>query len=242
MKIFGISDLHLSFSVANKSMSVFGSHWHEHWRKIGDSWRSMIGADDIVLVCGDISWGLRPSDAEKDLEWLSELPGRIVLTRGNHDYWWQSINRMRQAYPRLNFIQNDALTFGGVSVCGTRGWPLPGSDEFNEQDQKIYERELSRLRLAVGALDEKAQYRVAMFHYPPLFSDQLDTEFTAILEQAHIDLCVYGHLHQAHFDPQRVDLDHNGIAYRLISSDYLGFTPRQLWPAPQPPETAASAE
>ena len=229
MKVFGISDLHLSFSVTNKSMDVFGAHWFEHWRKIAQCWQELIGPEDIVLVSGDISWGLRPEEAAQDLQWLSALPGRIVLTRGNHDYWWQSISKMRQAYPRLNFVQNDAVTFGRISICGTRGWPLPGSDEFNAQDQKIYERELARLRLAAGALDPAAEYRIAMFHYPPLFYNQLDTEFTAILEEARIDLCVYGHIHQTHFDPQRFDLEHRGIKYRLISADYLEFAPKMLY-------------
>ncbi|MBQ7568756.1 metallophosphoesterase [bacterium] len=228
MKIFGISDLHLSFSVANKSMDVFGSHWSDHWQKIASSWRESVAPDDIVLVSGDISWGLRPDEAKQDLLWLSELPGHIVLTRGNHDYWWQSIGKMRQAYPRLYFVQNDAVTIQGVSICGTRGWPLPGSEEFDDRDQKIYERELARLRLAVQALDSSAAYRIAMFHYPPLFYNQLDTEFTAILEENHIDLCVYGHIHQKCFEPQRFDLEHNQIRYRLISADYLNFAPKLL--------------
>ena len=228
MRIFGISDLHLSFSVANKSMDVFGAHWQDHWQKIAKSWQELITQDDIVLICGDISWGLRPQEADQDLQWLSALPGHIVLTRGNHDYWWQSIGKMRKKYPNLHFVQNDAVSFGKISVCGTRGWPQPGSDEFDAQDQKIYERELARLRLALSALDPAAEYRIAMFHYPPLFYNQLDTEFTALLEEARINLCVYGHIHQVHFDPQRFDLDHNNIQYRLISADYLRFAPKLL--------------
>lgn len=228
MKIFGISDLHLSFSVPNKAMDIFGSHWVDHWRKIEDNWRELISPDDVVLVCGDISWGLRPPEAQKDLEWLSSLPGRIVLTRGNHDLWWQSIGKMRQAYPDLYFVQNDAVTFGKVSICGTRGWPMPGSPEFKAQDQKIHDREVGRFRLAINNLDSQATHRLAMFHYPPLYCNQMQTEYTAIMQEANIELCVYGHLHLPNFDPQCFDLDSQGIKYRLISADYLQFRPREL--------------
>ncbi len=228
MRIFGLSDLHLSFGTQNKSMDIFGPHWREHWRKIEENWHRLIGTDDIVLVNGDISWGLRPAEAHEDLNWVSSLPGTIVISKGNHDLWWQGISKMRLAYPKLHFIQNDALTIGKVSICGTRGWNLPGSKDYKEQDRKIYERELLRLQMAAKALDPQAEHRLAMLHFPPLFSELLDTEFTRILEEAQIELCAYGHLHGVTYDPARFDIDHHGIKYRLISSDYLDFCPKLL--------------
>ena len=228
MKIFGLSDLHLNFSCPDKSMGVFGAHWVEHWRKIYDNWHALVSDDDVVLINGDLSWGLRPAEARQDLLWVSELPGHKILVRGNHDLWWQGISKIRQEYPKLNFIQNDALTIGGVCFCGTRGWNIPGSKDFVAQDQKIYERELERLRLTLKHIDPQANLRIFMCHFPPLLSDRRDTEVTALLEEAHIDLCTYGHLHEIHPGDDRFDIDHRGIQYRLLSCDYLDFRPKLL--------------
>ena len=209
-------------------MGVFGTQWDHHWEKVERNWRHLVGPEDVVLLPGDHSWGMHLEDAHADLEWLCSLPGRKVLSRGNHDYWWQSIGRLRQAWPQLTFLQNDAAVFGRVGVCGTRGWNLPGSEGASEaQDEKIYLRELERLRLALKALPRSVETRVAMLHYPPLLPHHLKTGFTDLLEEHGIDLCVYGHLHR----PQRsrpYQGVRNGVRYLLLSCDFQDFSPVSL--------------
>lgn len=227
LKFYGLSDLHLSFS-GDKPMDLFGSQWSRHWEKVERNWREVVTDDDVVLMPGDHSWGMRLEDARPDLEWIQALPGRKVLTRGNHDYWWQSLNKIRQAFPAMTFLQNDAAVFGDVGVCGTRGWLLPGSEGFSEaQDEKIFKREVERLRLALAAIPPDVRRKVAMLHYPPLLPYQKESEFTRLLESAGVDLCVYGHLHRSQrsnpFKGSR-----NGVRYVLLSCDFVDFAPVPL--------------
>ncbi|MBQ7501606.1 metallophosphoesterase [bacterium] len=226
MKIFALSDLHLSFT-QNKAMDVFGEKWRCHWQKIAESWRRLVCADDTVLVAGDISWGMRPQEAVEDLAWLSELPGRKILIRGNHDYWWQSIGKLRAAYPELTFVQNDAVMIEGVGICGSRGWALPGSPEYDAQDIKIFQREQLRLEMGLKAVPAEAKLKIAMMHYPPLNSPKQDSEFSLLLEKYKIDACIYGHLHN--YSQPGQCFARNGINYYLTSADYLDFTPALIY-------------
>lgn len=223
-------------------MEVFGDQWNRHWEKVARSWRERVGPEDVVLLPGDHSWGMRLEDARVDLEWIQDLPGHKVLTRGNHDYWWEGIGRIRAAFPGMTFLQNDAVVFGDVGICGTRGWLLPGSEGFTEsQDEKIFRRELERLRLALAAFPPGLRTRVAMLHYPPLLPHQRDTEFTRMLESAGVDLCVYGHLHRSHrSNPFRGS--RNGVRYVLLSCDFVDFQPVPLdleAPVPEPAGSTA---
>lgn len=231
MRCFAISDLHLSFT-SNKPMDRFGDHWYKHWEKVEQSWRQLIGGDDLVLMPGDHSWALKLEEADQDLEFIQNLPGHKVLIRGNHDYWWQSIAKVRNRFPRLHFLQNDALRVGPATICGTRGWDLPGANGFEDpNDEKIYRRELERFKLALQAMDEQAPYRVAMLHYPPLFPYRRESEFTELLQAYRVDICVYGHLHRSNghkpFQGQQA-----GVHYYLVSCDMIGFSPLSIpWPA-----------
>ena len=127
-------------------MDVFGPGWAEHWKKIESNWRQRISEQDLVLIPGDLSWGMREPEAEKDLRWLEALPGIKVVTKGNHDYWWQSVSKIRKAYPGIRFLQNDSVLVNGVGICGTRGWTIPSGEQVSEQDQKMYLREQQRLQ------------------------------------------------------------------------------------------------
>lgn len=228
MKVFAIADLHLSLG-GDKPMDRFGDHWLRHWEKVEASWRELVTEDDLVLLPGDHSWAMRLEEADEDLGFISALPGTKVLTRGNHDYWWQSLGKMRRRHPGLHFLQNDALLVGNVGICGTRGWDLPGRDGRFEDahDEKIFSREVQRLQLSAQALAPDARLRVAMIHYPPLARRNLDTGFTRVLEQAGVHYCVYGHLHLGHnHDP--FEGQHRGVDYRLVACDYLGFKPLLL--------------
>lgn len=227
MRVFSISDLHLSMD-GKKPMDCFGPHWLRHWETVERHWRAAVEEDDLVLLPGDHSWAMRLDEADRDLGFIASLPGTKVLTRGNHDYWWQSLKKIRRRFPQLHFLQNDAAAFGSVGVCGTRGWDLPGPDGFDdEHDEKIYQREIQRLDMSVQALPPGVACRIAMIHYPPLTRNSLDTEFTRILERGQVDFCVYGHLHLGH-GHRPVQGIQRGVDYRLVACDSLGFRPLEL--------------
>lgn len=233
MRIFAMSDFHLSLS-GEKPMDKFGPHWENHPERIQAACREMIGDDDLFLIPGDHSWGLRTEDAEQDLRFIESLPGRKVLCRGNHDYWWQGISKIRQQFPGLTFLQYDAVTIGGVSICGTRGWTLPGTPGYvASKDDKYLSREVGRLRLALGALDPKAEIRICLIHYPPLLSNNLYTPFSECMAEFKVDLCVYGHIHLSKTGSDDVACyngRHFGVRYQLVSCDVLDFKPWEYVP------------
>jgi len=227
MRCFAISDLHLSFN-SDKPMDRFGEHWERHYERVAESWKAQITPDDLVLIPGDHSWAMRLPEADADLQYIADLPGHKALIRGNHDYWWQSLGKIRARHPGLTFLQNDSARFGDIAVCGTRGWNLPPKAGFTDpQDEKIFQREVERLRLSAQSMPKDARHRVAMIHYPPLFVYQKDTEFTRVFEEFGIQAVVYGHMHlnQGHrpFEGAR-----NGVSYYLVSCDFLDFKPRPI--------------
>jgi predicted phosphohydrolase len=230
MRCYAISDLHLSFT-SNKPMDRFGDHWYKHWEKVEHSWRQRITPKDLVLLPGDHSWALKLEEATQDLEFIEKLPGHKVLVRGNHDYWWQSLSKVRKRFPGLHFLQNDAIRLGPAAICGTRGWDLPGPNGFdNADDEKIYLRELERFKLALEALDPEASVRIAMLHYPPLFPYRRESEFTQLLQSYRIDICVYGHLHRSNGHKPFQGLQ-GGVQYYLVSCDMIEFQPLSIaWP------------
>jgi predicted phosphohydrolase len=255
MKIFALSDPHLSLATPNKSMTIFGSHWVDHAAKISRAWKDRVGEEDVVLVAGDVSWAMRLSEAAADLAFLAQLPGRKVLIRGNHDYWWGSATKVRSLLPAgMYILHNDALFLDGVALAGTRLWIDPdmapprlpqrteqdglpvrsnrNKDEWNsesidpERDQRIFERELGRLELALSRLSDQAPLRIAMVHFPPLSNDLKETRAARMLEEAGIHHCVFGHLHNVLPGPGRSFYGcRKGVVYHLTSCDYLDFVP-----------------
>ena len=228
MKLFAIADLHLDGG-AGKPMDVFGPNWAGHRDRIFGSWRETVGEEDAVLVPGDISWAMHFRDALPDLTDLSELPGKKVLLRGNHDYWWGSLTKMRSVLPEsVKLVQNDACDIGAAVIAGSRGWILPSDSDFKTADKKIYERELIRLELSLSAAKRLAGQDkpiVAMLHYPPLMRDGAPTGFTALLEKYGVSRCVYGHLHGSPAWEVGFKGESNGVVYDLVSADALGFAP-----------------
>ena len=223
MKIFAISDLHLS-TTAEKPMDIFGSKWLGYMEKIRADWLSKVSEDDLVLIAGDVSWAMKLEDAITDMNTLADLPGKKVFIRGNHDYWWNGIGKIRAKLPE-NFycLQNDCLRFDGVVICGSRGWAVEGSPDFKEQDRKIYLREAERFKLAfsqVQKVKEEGDEVIAMIHYPPFNVCRDNSLFTEIFEKFEVSKVVYGHLHGKE---SRADLllRKNGIDYFLTSCDQV---------------------
>lgn len=222
--LWAISDLHLPGGTG-KRMDVFGTAWEAHASRIEKAWRESVGAEDVVLVPGDISWATRPVDAMADLAFLGSLPGRKYITRGNHDYWWKSLAGVRAMLPGgVEALLNSSVDAGGFVLCAARGWMLPSSEYYvEERDRPILEKEIGRLGMAVESALEKDGPRVAMMHFPPT-EDGGRTGFTEILSGAGIETCVFGHLHgEVGADLSRFELD--GVRYVMCSADQIGFAP-----------------
>lgn len=222
-----ISDLHLS-SVQPKPMDIFGARWKNHADRIAAAWQACVQPEDTVLVAGDISWALKIDDAIPDLAWIDRLPGRKVLSKGNHDYWWERAGPLRKRLPStIAVVEADAVDLGDVVVCGTRGWLTPGMTGFDESsDRKIYNRELGRLDRALATGRKLAGTRplVVMFHYPP-FVDRKPTEFARRITTSGAAACVYGHLHRPSDWAVAVQGQVEGVHYQLTACDYLDCKP-----------------
>ena len=227
MRVFAIADPHLS-SQKPKPMDVFGPGWEGHPEAFFEGWRRVVGPDDLVIVPGDISWAMQLNEALPDLRAIAELPGEKVLIRGNHDYWWPSISRLRATLPAsMHAIQNDSLVINGVAVAGTRGWLVPGSPEFTEADEKIYKREVERLRLSLESLKDKDYDRLVIaLHFPPTGPDGSPTGFTELIERYEPDATLYGHLHGA--ENTWLLTNWKGVPLHLVAADYLRFEPKLI--------------
>lgn len=242
MKIWAIADLHLSFNTPDKKMDIFGPQWKDHAAKIKKNWLEKIQEEDLVLLAGDLSWAMKIDQALEDIKWVSHLPGIKVLIKGNHDYWWPSVGKVRSVLPKNMYaIQNDTLDFDGISIGGARLWdskeyhfndfiafsenPRENKEKIIQEElqEKIFERELLRLDASLSKINPKADLKIAMVHYPPIGPDMKPSRASEILEKHKIDLCVFGHLHQVkkpiHFTEK------NGVKYFLTSCDYLDFKP-----------------
>lgn len=238
MKIYGISDAHLSFqspvdtrhwerATVAKPMDIFHKAWREHYRQIYENWLLLVQPEDLVLMPGDISWAMKLAEARFDLEFLGLLPGVIAGVAGNHDYWWQSLSRVRLALPaNMRVIQNDSLLFGGIAVCGSRGWNCPGGAWFKEEDQKIYHRELIRMENSLKKA-EGARRILVMTHFMPTNEHHDKNELIELFIRYGVSCVIYGHLHAAAAGyrlPDRLW----GIDFHLVSADYVRFTPRLI--------------
>lgn len=226
MNVFAIGDLHLPGGM-DKPMDVFGANWKKHDERIRDAWLKKVGADDIVLLPGDFSWAMQLAQVKEDLRYLDALPGTKVMIRGNHDYWWSSLKKVREALPRsVHVLQNDCYADRGLAVCGTRGWACPGSTGFDLEDQKIYLREAGRLKLSLEKMP-KDGLRIVMLHYPPFNERFEETAFSEQIAAAKVDIVLYGHLH-AHACKHAFEGVRDQVKYYLVSADHIGFSPKLI--------------
>ncbi len=241
MAIYAISDLHLSLSKP-KPMDIFGAAWENHAEKLRSNWESLVRPDDVVLMPGDLSWGMRLSEARPDLRFVDELPGRKVLVRGNHDYWWnrKATSRIqREVDHSFTFLQGTSITVGSVGITGTRGWredsdarggmPADGGPEEpvdREQAQKIFHRELRYLEAGIQSIPGSVSTRIAMLHYPPFDEKLQPNEFAEMLSRHSFDALVYGHVHLG--TGNWVEGLVGGVRYHMVSADVVDFVPQLI--------------
>lgn len=234
MKIFAIADLHLGFDEnIDKPMDKFGPGWENHTERLRENWEKTISDDDIVLIPGDISWALKIEEAMADFEWIHSMPGTKLLSKGNHDLWWSRITYLNSLYDDIIFLQNECYVAEGsdIVITASRGWPYPGSDEYTDHDEKIYARELGRMRMGLDAAKREAPDRhiIACLHYPPAGPAGRETEFTKLLEEYGVWKCVYGHLHGMPAYATGIKGEFRGVEYILASYDYLGGVPKLIF-------------
>ena len=229
MKVFAISDLHLSGAV-EKPMDIFGDGWQNHFDKVKEDWLARVGEEDLVLLGGDMSWGLTIDQAASDYAAIAALPGKKAVVKGNHDYYWSSLSKMREAFEAFGFIQNNCLRYDGYLVAGSRGWNLP-CEGASEQDLKIYARELQRLELSLKCAQEQRREGdtlIAVLHYPPFDAKYSSSEVTELLEKYAVDTTTYGHLHGKNARVTPV-VKKNGVRYCITSCDLVGNTLVELY-------------
>lgn len=235
MSIFAIADLHLSFCPdVDKSMSVFGGRWENYEDRLEKAWRHMVSEDDTVIIVGDISWGIKLEEAMFDLKWIHGLPGKKIMLKGNHDLWWNGITKLNGLFDDISFLQNDCFVVDRFVICGSRGWLTPDNDDFDEKDEKIYNREILRLEMSLKAgmkklqEDEELEGILGFTHYPPVINAASRTGFQDLFEKYGVQRVYYGHIHGEDSFRAALQGDVNGVEYRLISADYLDCRPLEI--------------
>lgn len=227
-KIFALSDMHLSFS-SQKPMNVFGSRWDNYEQRMFEKWQNTVGQDDVVLMPGDISWATYLKDAVEDFKYIDNLNGAKVISKGNHDYWWETMSKLNgfltsNDFKSVRFLHNTLEIFGSVAVCGTKGFPETEHEPENDDERKIYNRELLRLENAIDSAKKTgAKKIIVMLHYPP----GANSAFARAMQNEKVDFCVFGHLH-GNFFSNAVQGNVRGVEYRLVSCDYLKFMPIKI--------------
>ena len=227
MSIYAISDLHLSFG-NNKPMDIFGVNWENHAEKIKQNWKEKVTDNDLVLLPGDFSWAMYLEDTYKDFKYLNDLPGKKILLKGNHDYWWTTLKKMRNhldenKFENIDFLYNNSYSYEDKIIVGTRGW----QDGKESEDKKIIKRENIRLELSIKDGIKKygeGKDIIVCMHYPP-FNNYKEDEMNFIntMKKYNVKTCIYGHLHgeNAHKEVKEGKIEE--IEFKLVSSDYTKF-------------------
>lgn len=224
MKVYAISDFHLSINNP-KPMDIFGPTWEGYLEKIEKDWNEKVNDEDIVLIPGDLSWAMKFEEAKLDLDYICALKGIKVILKGNHDYWWNSISELRNYLHNNTYaIQNNAYKFGNIIICGSRGWTPADNGFKDEQDEKIYKREIIRMELSLmeaNKLRQEGDKIIVITHFPPFNYRMESNEMIELFEKYKVDSVVYGHLHNED-KKQKLSFNRNGINYFLASCDLVG--------------------
>ena len=225
MALYAIGDLHLSLNAdTNKSMSVFGAGWQDYVQRLAEGF-SQLGPEDVIVLCGDLSWAMDLDEATEDFHFINRLPGEKIMLKGNHDYWWATAQKIKDFFERehistIKILHNNCHFYKDVAICGTRGW-------FWEEhgSRKVFDREVLRLRASLEAAGDRE--KICFLHYPPRYQGYICPEIIQTLEEYDVRRCFFGHLHGPSHRLAQCGLYH-GIQYTLVSADYLRFQPLKI--------------
>ena len=226
MAIYAIGDLHLSLN-NEKPMNIFGENWKKHEEKIRESWLETVNDEDLVLIPGDFSWKMHLKDMYEDFNYLNSMPGKKLLLKGNHDYWWETLAKMRKFindnnFKNIDFVYNNSYEYEDKIIAGTRGWALNDT----ENSEKMNHREEERLKLSIqdGLKYGDSKEIICMMHYPPIKKAEtlISSEYIEIMKMYNVKTCIYGHLHGKSHE-EAFEGIYEGINFKLVSADYLGF-------------------
>lgn len=225
MSIYAIGDLHLSFANP-KPMNIFGNNWNNHEEKIKLDWISKVKEEDTVVLPGDFSWAMNLKDTKKDFEYINNLSGRKIMSKGNHEYWWTTVTNIKKFlkennFSNIDFLYNNSIEVEDKLICGTRGWNL---NLESETSNKIITREEIRLENSIqDAINKNLDKEIIVFmHYPPIIKQNLNTGFFKILKKYNIKRCYYAHLH-GNSIKEALNGVYDGIEFKLVSADGLDF-------------------
>ena len=226
MALYAIGDLHLGLSV-DKPMAVFGPGWEDHVERLRDAF-SALGEDDLTVLCGDTSWGIDFAESLADFRLIESLPGRKLILKGNHDYWWNTAAKMKRFFAEngietIDILHNNCHFYGGYALCGTRGWFF--EEDQKPHDAKVLSREVGRLEASLKLAEGRPI--LAFLHYPPLYEGYRCREILETLENYHVEQCFYGHLHGP-THRRAIQGRYGGVDYHLVSADYLRFVPKKI--------------
>ncbi len=226
MRVFAMSDLHLPFGV-NKPMDIFGG-WDNYTERIEQNWNSIVTDDDVVVVPGDICWAMSLTQAIPDFGFISRmLKGTKIILKGNHDYWWTTLNKMNRffednSFNNITILHNDTYVAGEIAICGTRGWI---NDDGQPQDTKLLLREAARLETSIEKAKSTGKEPVVFIHYPPIYGGEKNFYILEVLKKHNIRRCFYGHVHGSLCFSKAFQGGYDGTEFRMISADYVKFTP-----------------
>lgn len=228
MALYAIGDLHLSFG-SNKPMDVFGGVWNNYVEKLRDG-LSVISEEDTTILLGDLTWALDLEEAKEDFAFINAIPGRKIILKGNHDYWWSTAKKFytfceENGFSQMYILNNNAYVYGDVAICGTRGWFFEEDAALGSHNDKIFKREMIRLETSLKQAEGKEIY--CFLHYPPRYRGYECEEILTLLKTYGVRLCCYGHLHG---DSHKLAIEgiYDSVEFRLCAADFLGFQPLRI--------------
>lgn len=228
MALFVMGDLHLSLS-SDKSMDIFGG-WENYVERIKENWNREVSPEDTVVVPGDISWAMSLKEAVADFRYIHELPGRKIILKGNHDYWWTTAAKMNNFLAENGFnsifiLHNNHYAYESYGICGTRGWI---NDDSEPADAKVLAREAQRLETSIASAENAELEPLVFLHYPPLYGNEYNPDLLEVMYRHNIKRCWYGHIHGRKGHQNAVNGERDGIVFQLVSADYVQFCPVKI--------------
>lgn len=228
MALYVIGDLHLALSDTYKPMDIFNG-WEGYTEKLEKNWRNMINDSDTVVLAGDTSWAMKLQNSYKDFEFVNSLPGKKIILKGNHDYWWSTMAKMERyfkenSFDTISILFNNCYAYENYGICGTRGWVNIGDDT---EDEKVMLREVQRLEVSIKAAEEQGLEPLVFMHYPPVYGASCNYDILDVLYRHNIRKCFYGHIH-GYSQKNAVTGVHDGVEYIMISGDYIKFRPYKV--------------